>query len=66
MKQFNFYYNDGVYAQTITFKNKSRKFIKKYLANEIKEFNKNCNKLYHIGFKNIKRVNGGKCVEWGN
>jgi hypothetical protein len=55
MKHFKIYYNDGVYAETITFVNKSRRFISKYLANKIKEYNANCNKLYHIGFKNIQR-----------
>jgi hypothetical protein len=56
MKHFKIYYNDGVYAETITFVNKSRKFISNYLASRIKEYNTNCNKLYHIGFKNIKRA----------
>ena len=57
MKHFNIYYNDGVYAGTISFINKSRKFIKSYLSKVIKkEFNKNPNKAYHINFKNIKRV----------
>lgn len=56
MKHFKIYYNDGVYAETITFINKSKKFINKCLADTIKEYNTNCNKLYHISFKNIQRV----------
>lgn len=59
MKHFKIYYNDGVYAETITFTNKSRKFIKKYLAARIKQYNTNPNKLYHICFKNIKKVCDG-------
>ena len=56
MKHFNIYYNDGAYAGTISFLNKSRKFIKAYLSKVIREdFNTNCNKAYHINFKNIKR-----------
>lgn len=56
IKTFNIFYNDGAYYGTIQFTNKSRKFIKKELSAEIKDNNKNPNKLYHIGFKNIKRV----------
>ena len=56
MKHFNIYYNDGAYAGTISFLNKSRKFIKAYLSKVIREdFNTNSNKAYHINFKNIKR-----------
>ncbi len=56
MKHFMIYYNDGAYAETVTFVNKSRKFIKKCLAERIREYNLNPNKLYHINFKNIQRV----------
>ena len=56
IKKYIINYNDGVYYGTITFFNKSRKFIKRELAAEIKDNNQGLNKLYHIGFKNIKRV----------
>lgn len=56
MKRFKIYYNDGAYAETITFINRSRKFIKHYLQKEIKNFNLNPNKLYHISFKNIQKI----------
>lgn len=55
-KSFKIYYNDGVFAEAVTFTNKSRRFINKFLLNEIKEFNENINKQYHINFKNIIRV----------
>jgi hypothetical protein len=55
MKHFMIYYNDGVYAETVTFVNRSRKFIKRYLTTRIKQYNINPNKKYHINFKNIKR-----------
>jgi hypothetical protein len=55
IKTFKIYYNDGAYYGKIEFTNKSRQFIKKALTDEIKDNNKNPNKLYHIGFKNIKR-----------
>jgi hypothetical protein len=55
IKTFNIYYNDGVYYGSYELTNKSRKQIKKILLAEIKDNNKNINKLYHINFRNIKR-----------
>lgn len=56
MKHFKIFYNDSVYAETISFDNKDNNFINQYLQNRIKEYNQNTNKLYHIGFDNIKEV----------
>lgn len=54
MKQYNIYYNDGVFAETICFKRKSKRFIRLYFTNIINEYNKNPNESYHITFDNIK------------
>ena len=55
-KTYNIFYSDGVYYCTIKFYNKTKKQIKKYLLEEIKDNNQSPNKIYHINFKNIKRV----------
>ena len=55
-KEYRIYYNDGAFYGSVIFENKTRRFIQKYLLEEIKENNKNINKDYHINFKNIKRV----------
>lgn len=56
MKHYKIFYNDGAYAETITFIDKSETFINKYLLNRIKEYNKNPNKDYHINYSNIAAV----------
>jgi len=56
IKEYNIHYNDGAFYGNVVFINKTKKFIQKYLLNEIKENNRNINKNYHINFKNIKRV----------
>ena len=55
-KRYEIYYNDGAFYGEVTFTNKTRKFIKDFFIKEIKNNNKNTNKLYHIGFKNIKKM----------
>ena len=55
-KRYKIYYNDGAFYGSITFINKTNKFIQKFFLNEINSNNKNINKNYHINFKNVKRV----------
>jgi hypothetical protein len=49
-------YNDGVFAESITFTDKNEDYIKNYLTKEIEEFNKNINRDYHITWENIYLV----------
>lgn len=57
MKTFEIKYNDGVFAGSITFNNNhTTDFIENYLKEEIKEFNNNSNKDYHITRKNIIEI----------
>ena len=56
-KHYKIYFNDKVYLGTVSFKNKTRQFIKKYFTKYItKHNNEQPNKDYKISFKNIKRV----------
>lgn len=56
-KEFNIFYNDGVFAENIVFnEGKTDKEIQEFFNNEIQEFNKNPNKDYHITMNNIVRV----------
>ena len=55
-KRYKIFYNDGAFYGSITFINKTNKFIQKFFSREIKDNNKNYNKNYNINFKNIKRV----------
>lgn len=57
MKHYKVYYNDNVYLGTISFTdNYTRKQRQLYFIRYIKDNNTNCNKDYHINFRNIKRV----------
>lgn len=57
MRTFEIKYNDGVYAETITFNNNhDNAFIENYLKEEIKEFNSNLNKDHHITRNNIVEI----------
>ena len=57
MRKFEIRYNDGVIAGVITFnKNHTDNFIENYFQEEIKEFNLNPNKLYHITRENIIEI----------
>lgn len=58
MESYKIFYNDGVYAETFTFKNEITEEEKqKYFKKRIAEYNKNSNKLYHIGLNNIVKQN---------
>jgi hypothetical protein len=56
MRHFKIYYNDGVYAETISFDSKTNEFIEECLADSIAEYNQNINSRYHITRDNIKEV----------
>lgn len=56
MKHYQIFYNDGVYAETITFVDKTNEFIEKYLTKRIFKYNQNINNKYHITRNNIKEV----------
>ena len=58
MESYKIFYNDGVYAETFTFKKETTEEDKqKYFRKRIEEYNLNPNKLYHIGMSNIIRQN---------
>ena len=56
-KHYKIYFTDKVYLGTVSFKNKTRQFIKDYFARYITRHNNgHTNTDYKISFKNIKRV----------
>lgn len=55
-KHFKIYYNDRVYAETITFIDKDPATIEAYLNKRVTEYNTNPNPLYHITRANIREV----------
>ena len=56
MRHFKIYYKDGVYAETITYMDKTDDFIEENLKGVIDGYNKNPNSLYHISRENITEV----------
>lgn len=56
MRSFKIYYNDDVYAETITYIDKSDDFIESNLTSVIEGYNKNPNSLYRISRNNIIEV----------
>jgi len=56
VKQFEVFYNDGVYYGTFVFHNKSKSEIDNFIQGEIKRNNKNINKDYHITKDNFQEV----------
>jgi hypothetical protein len=56
MRHFKIYYKDGVYAETITYMDKTDDFIEENLKGVIDEYNKNPNSLYRISRENITEV----------
>lgn len=57
MRSFKIVYSDGVEAAILNFdESHSNEFIEEYLQNEIKEFNENPNKQYHISKDNIIEI----------
>lgn len=56
MKEYEIFYNDGVYAGRIEFYDCAEEYITNYLLMIVDDFNQNPNKDYHITLENISPV----------